>query len=74
MAGQCLGRHRQSEGDRLLGLKDETHSVHMEIFEDDMLDGVISVETALKDYGVVVSAKGRRRPRCNRESTRRGIG
>ena len=25
---------------------------------DDVLDGVISVETALKDYGVVVSAKG----------------
>ena len=33
MAGQCLGRHRQSESDRLLGLKDETHWVHMEIFE-----------------------------------------
>jgi N-methylhydantoinase B len=25
---------------------------------DDVLDGVISVDTALKDYGVVVSAKG----------------
>jgi len=25
---------------------------------DDVLDGVISVATALKDYGVVVSAKG----------------
>ena len=25
---------------------------------DDVLDGVISVETALRDYGVVVSAKG----------------
>jgi N-methylhydantoinase B len=25
---------------------------------DDVLDGVISVETALSDYGVVVSAKG----------------
>jgi N-methylhydantoinase B len=25
---------------------------------DDVLDGVISVETALKDYGVVVSATG----------------
>jgi len=25
---------------------------------DDVLDGVITVETALKDYGVVVSAKG----------------
>jgi N-methylhydantoinase B len=25
---------------------------------DDVLDGVISVETALKEYGVVVSAKG----------------
>ena len=25
---------------------------------DDVMDGVISVETALKDYGVVVSAKG----------------
>ncbi len=25
---------------------------------DDLLDGVISIETALKDYGVVVSAKG----------------
>ena len=25
---------------------------------DDVLDEVISVETALKDYGVVVSAKG----------------
>ena len=25
---------------------------------DDVLDGVVSVETALKDYGVVVSAKG----------------
>jgi N-methylhydantoinase B len=26
---------------------------------DDVLDGVISVETALADYGVVVSADGR---------------
>jgi N-methylhydantoinase B len=25
---------------------------------DDVLDGVVSVETALKDYGVVVSATG----------------
>ncbi len=25
---------------------------------DDVLDGVISVETALRDYGVVISAKG----------------
>jgi N-methylhydantoinase B len=25
---------------------------------DDVLDGVVSVETALKDYGVVVSAAG----------------
>ena len=25
---------------------------------DDVLDGVISVETALKEYGVVMSAKG----------------
>ncbi len=25
---------------------------------DDVLDGVISVETALRDYGVVVSARG----------------
>jgi N-methylhydantoinase B len=25
---------------------------------DDVLDGVISVETTLKEYGVVVSAKG----------------
>jgi N-methylhydantoinase B len=25
---------------------------------DDVLDGVISVETALRDYGVIVSAKG----------------
>jgi N-methylhydantoinase B len=25
---------------------------------DDVLDGVISVETALKDYGVVVSGRG----------------
>jgi N-methylhydantoinase B len=25
---------------------------------DDVLDGVISVETALRDYGVVVSASG----------------
>ena len=25
---------------------------------DDVMDGVISVETALEDYGVVVSAKG----------------
>jgi N-methylhydantoinase B len=25
---------------------------------NDVLDGVISIETALEDYGVVVSAKG----------------
>ena len=25
---------------------------------DDVLDGVISVETALRDYGVVISGKG----------------
>ena len=38
---------------------------------DDVLDGVISVETALRDYGVVVSAKGVVDRVGNREGTRR---
>jgi N-methylhydantoinase B/oxoprolinase/acetone carboxylase alpha subunit len=50
MAGQCLGQHRQSGGDRLLGLKDETHWVHMEIFEGSYggrlgKDGMDAVDT-----------------------------
>jgi N-methylhydantoinase B len=50
MAGQCLGRHRQSEGDRLLGLKGETHWMHIEIFEGSYggrlgKDGMDAVDT-----------------------------
>src|SRR5258708_6038071 len=50
MAGQCLGRPRQSKGDRLLGPKDETHWVHMEIFEGSYggrlgKDGMDAVDT-----------------------------